>query len=58
MFSVALSMTHTGASASDLTTLPVISSNMIFPEVDYFNNLAISSSLSDNYIISRPWQWL
>jgi hypothetical protein len=52
------STTYMRVSTSDTTTLPAIISSVIFQEVDYFENSAIStSSLSDSYLNSRPGKW-
>jgi len=42
-FSSLHSTTYVRASASDITTLPVVGSNLIFQEVDYFDNFTIYS---------------
>jgi hypothetical protein len=44
-FSVVFSTTLAGASTSDITTLPVIFSNIIFQEVGNSENSILSSSL-------------
>jgi hypothetical protein len=40
-----LSTTYIKESTLDITTLPVLGSNIIFQEVDYFENSTMSSSL-------------
>jgi hypothetical protein len=45
-FSATLSTTHLIASTSDITTLPIIGSNIIFKEAGYFVNSAVSSCLT------------
>ena len=44
VFYALLSTTYIRASTSDIATLPINRSNIIFQEVDYFENSAISSS--------------
>jgi len=45
VFSSSLSTTYIRASTSDITTLPIIISNIIFQEAPQFKNYTISSSL-------------
>jgi len=51
-FSVLPSMTNITASTSDRLTMPIICSNIIFQEVDYFENSTTSLSLRRQTLFS------